>query len=170
MSDLIVIGYDSPLAADAARADLLAAATEFAWEIEDSLIATADAGGAIRYHQMADVWAIGASGGGLWGVLAGMLFVNPQLSGLAGDLGAGSEALTDYGIEADAMAEIAVLLSPGQAAFFLLIHTSPTEAMIDRLAATGAEILRSRLDHSAEDRLRQVFARAPNRNVRPDVG
>ncbi len=170
MSDLIVIGYDSPLAADAARAALLAAAKEFAWEIEDALIARSDASGAIRFHQMADVWAIGASGGGLWGVLAGMLFINASLGGLVDAWDDGPEALTEYGIEADFMAEIAAMLSPGRAAFFLLIHSSPSEAMIDRLAATGAEIMRSRLDHRAEDSLRQVFARAPARTGTPFAG
>jgi uncharacterized membrane protein len=165
MSDLVVLGFNSAQAADAARAQLLEVAKEFVWEIEDALIATADDSGTIRFHQMADVWAIGASGGGMWGVLAGMLFVHPQLDGLIGASGTTPEALNDYGIEADAMAEIALMLSPGQAAFFLLIHSSPSEAMLDHLAATGAEIMRTRLDHQTEDSLRQVFARPPARNI-----
>lgn len=165
MSDLIVIGYDSPNAADAARADLLAVAKAFDWDIEDALIAKADAGSAIRFQQMADVWAIGASGGGLWGVLAGMLFMDPQRSGRPEGSDPALVGSEDDGIGAEAMAEIAVMLSPGHAAFCLLTRASPSEAMMDRLAATGAEIMRTRLDHRTEASLRHVFARPPAQDV-----
>lgn len=165
MSDLIVIGYDSHFAADEARIELLAAAKEFAWEIEDALIARANEFGKIVTQQMADVWAIGASGGGLWGVISGMLFVAPKLNGLISALGSAPESQNQYSFDDDAMAEIAVMLLPGLAAFFLLINSSPSEAMMDRLAATGAEIMRTRLDHQTEDSLRLVFARAPAQTV-----
>lgn len=163
MSDLIVVGYDSPAEADAARAELLAAAKDFACEIEDALFVTADAHGALRLRQMADVWAIGASGGGLWGLLAGMLFLTPQRDGRTDAAASGGPS--DYGLDAAFMAEVAGMLSPGRAAFCLLIHAAPSQAMMDRLGSTGAEVVRTSLDHRAEDSLRHVFSRAPARFV-----
>lgn len=162
MSDLLIIGYPNPEAADAARAELLRLARNALLEVADAVVATADADGHLRFTQMADLWAVGASDDGLWGLLAGMLFLNPQLAGLVGDSAAAvSGALGDYGIDDDFIRQVAGLLSPGRATVFLLIRRAASEKIMNRLHAISHVVLCATLDHSAEHSLRQVFARAP---------
>lgn len=162
MSDLLILGYRSPEAVDAARADLLHAAQTTLLEIADAVVATADVEGRLHFAQMADLWAIGAAEDGLWGLLAGMLFLNPQLAGLVGDTAdAVAGALGDYGIEDDFIQQVSVLLSPGRAAVFLLIGAAASVSVVTRLQATSDVVLHARLNEQAEQSLRQVFARAP---------
>jgi uncharacterized membrane protein len=161
MSELIVIGYESHEKADAARAEVIGMAQEYLVEVADAVVATADEAGKIRLNQMVDLWAVGASGGAFWGLLAGMLFLNPLLGALVGaTAGAVSGALSDYGIEDAFMKKVSAMLSPGHAALFLLIRTNASDRMIERLGAKGGEILRTNLDHSAENKLRKAFTRA----------
>ncbi len=162
MSDLLILGYRSPAAADAARADLLHAAQTTLREVADAVVATADLDGRLHFAQMADLWAISAAEDGLWGLLAGMLFLNPQLAGLVGDTAdAVAGALGDYGIEDDFIHQVSTLLSPGRAAVFLLIGVAASGAVIHRLQATSDVVLHAHLNERAEHSLRLVFARAP---------
>ena len=129
MNELIVIGYDTPEAAEAARTELFGMSQEYLVDVADAVVATADADGKIKLNQMVNTWTVGATGGAFWGLLVGMLFFNPLL-GVAVGAGAGalSGALTDYGINDDFMKDV-----------------------------SGGHILRTNLDRSKEDHLRRAF-------------
>ena len=133
MNELIVIGYDTPEAAEAARTELFGMSQEYLVDVADAVVATADADGKIKLNQMVNTWTVGATGGAFWGLLVGMLFFNPLL-GVAVGAGAGalSGALTDYGINDDFMKD-------------------------KRLGIKGGHILRTNLDRSKEDHLRRAF-------------
>ncbi|OYU77429.1 MAG: hypothetical protein CFE32_05615 [Alphaproteobacteria bacterium PA3] len=161
-SDLIVIGYPSPEKAEAARAEVLRVAKDFSIDVADALVAKADATGVVRFNQMADLWAIGASGGGLWGLLAGLLFLHPRLGTLIGSgEPAIAGALDEYGIEDTFLDRASALLMPGRAAFFLLIRATASDRMIQRLGPHAGVILRTPLDPEAENGLRRIVAPAP---------
>src|SRR5262245_16703966 len=114
MSELVVFGYDSLAQAEAARKSLFELSREYLVNVGDAVIATAEAKGQIKLHQMVNMWAFGASGGALWGLLAGILFFNPLLGVAAGSAaGALAGGLTDYGIKDDFMKEVAGVLQPG---------------------------------------------------------
>lgn len=69
MPELIVIGYETPAAAEAARAEVLGMAREYLADVTDAVVATVDDAGGIRLAQMVDLWAVGATGGrsgGFW--------------------------------------------------------------------------------------------------------
>jgi uncharacterized membrane protein len=158
MAELIVVAYDTPAEADAARKELFGLAKEYLVEVADAVIATADEDRNIKLDQMVNMWTVGATGGAFWGLLAGLIFFNPLL-GMAVGAGAGalSAGLSDYGINDDFMKEIAGALQPGQAALFMMMRTEASDRVIERLGTKGGRILRTNLDTDAENHLRNHF-------------
>jgi len=83
---------------------------------------TKDAAGKIKLHQAMNLTAMGAATGGFWGLLIGMLFLNPLLGAAVGaGAGALSGRFTDLGIDDDFMKTLAEQFQPGCAAVFILV-------------------------------------------------
>ena len=166
MSELIVIGYDTPDEAEAARKALLGMSREYLVDVADAVVATADKDGTIKLNQMVNLWTAGAAGGAFWGLLIGFIFFNPLL-GVAVGAGAGalSGALTDFGINDKFMKDVANVLQPGQAALFMMVSATASDRVVERLAEKGGRILRTNLDRDAESRLRQEFEQAHARET-----
>ena len=161
MAELIVIGYDTAEKAEAARTELFGLSKEYLVEVGDAVIATRDADGKIKLNQMLNLWAVGAAGGSLWGLLAGFLFFNPLLGAVGGAAaGAVAAALNDYGIGDGFMRDVAEVLRPGQAALFILANRVSSERVIERIARHGGKVLRTNLDRTQEERLRAAFSQA----------
>ena len=161
MSELIVLGYDNHEKAEHARETLFGLAREYLVDVQDAVVATADDKGKIKLNQYVNTLAIGASGGALWGVLFGMIFFNPILGVAAGAAtGALAGALTDYGINDNFMRDVASVLQPGQSALFILAGRASSDKVIDKLAAQGGSVLRTNLDTTQEQKLREAFEKA----------
>jgi uncharacterized membrane protein len=161
MSELIVIGYNTEAQAEQARETLYGLSKEYLVEIKDAVVASAGDDGKIRLNQMVHMWAIGASGGAFWGILAGLIFFNPLIGLAAGTAsGALAGALTDYGISDTFMKDVAGVLQPGQAALFILAERASSDKVIDKLSLHGGRILRTNLDTSQEGKLREAFEHA----------
>jgi len=158
MAELIVVAYDSPAKAEAARKELFGMTKEYLVEVADAVIATADEDRNIKLDQMVNMWTIGATGGAFWGLLAGLIFFNPLL-GMAVGAGAGalSSGLSDYGIDDHFMKDVSGALQPGQAAMFIMMRTEASDRVIERLGKKGGQILRTNLDTDAENHLRKYF-------------
>ncbi|MGZ9810735.1 DUF1269 domain-containing protein [Pseudoroseicyclus sp. H15] len=166
MSELIVIGYDTPDKAEEARDALMTMAKEYLVDVADAVVAVTEDSGNIKLNQMLNVWTVGAAGGAFWGLLVGMLFFNPLL-GVAVGAGAGalSGALTDYGINDDFMKDVAGVLKPGQAALFMMVRTEASDRVINRLGEHGGTVLRTNLDTDSENHLRRAFDEAHKEEV-----
>ncbi|WP_127107239.1 DUF1269 domain-containing protein [Pararhodobacter zhoushanensis] len=166
MSELIVIGYDTPEKAEEARDALMTMARDYLVDVADAVVAVADAKGNVKLNQMVNMWTAGAAGGAFWGLLVGMIFFNPLL-GVAVGAGAGalSGALTDYGINDGFMKDVAGVLQPGQAALFMMVRTEASDRVIERLADHGGRVLRTNLDTDAENHLRRAFDAAHKAEV-----
>jgi len=158
MSELIVIGYDTPEKAEVARTALFGMAKEYLVDVADAVVATADQNGKIRLNQMVNLWSLGAANGAFWGLLIGMIFFNPLL-GVAVGAGAGalSGALSDYGINDTFMKEVSEVLQPGQAALFMMVREHASDRVIERLGEHGGRIIRTNLDTTKEAALREAF-------------
>jgi uncharacterized membrane protein len=161
MSELIVIGYNTQEQAETARTALFKLSKEYLIEIEDAVVATAEADGQIKLHQMVNLWAMGASGGAFWGLLAGLVFLNP-IVGVAAGAGAGAlaGALSDYGINDGFMKEVSSALQPGQAALFISAKRATSDRVVEEMRKFGGRILRTNLDRSQEQALRDAFETA----------
>ncbi|WP_425418064.1 DUF1269 domain-containing protein [Oricola indica] len=158
MSELIVIGYETPEKAEEARTELMTMTREYLVDVADAVVAVADQKGNVKLNQMVNMWTAGATGGAFWGLLIGMIFFNPLL-GVAVGAGAGalSGALTDYGINDGFMKDVAGVLQPGQAALFMMVRANASDKVIERLGEHGGKVLRTNLDRDAENYLRKAF-------------
>lgn len=177
MSELVVFGYDSHAQAEEARTGLFKLSKEYLVSVNDAVVATAEPDGQIKLHQMVNLWAMGASGGAFWGLLAGILFFNPLIGVAAGAAsGALAGALSDYGINDGFMKDVASVLQPGQAALFVLAERASSDRVIEAMAVHGGRVLRTNLDRSQEQKLREIFDGArkagiaqPDPETAPDV-
>lgn len=84
MSDLVVIGFDDELKAFEMRAELAKLQKEYLIDMEDVVVVTKDDKDKVKLHQAVNLTAAGALGGTFWGMLIGMIFLNPVLGALKG--------------------------------------------------------------------------------------
>jgi uncharacterized membrane protein len=102
--------------------------------------------------------AAGAVGGSFWGMLIGLIFLNPIL-GAAMGAGAGALAgrLKDIGISDEFMKELAANLTEGTSALFILIRKSTSDKVLERLKGFKGKVLKTSLTVDEEDELRKVI-------------
>ena len=123
MADLIVVGFDDEATAFELRAALVKMQKEYLIEMEDAVVVTKSAEGKVALHQAVNLTAVGAAGGTFWGLLVGMLFLNPLLGAAVGaGTGALSGKLSDIGIDDNVMKDIGATLTDGGAAVCVLVR------------------------------------------------
>jgi uncharacterized membrane protein len=161
MSTLVVIAYDDPYKAEEVRLKLRKLQSEYLIDLEDAVVAVKDAGGKVKLHQAVNLTAAGAVGGGFWGTLIGLIFLNPLL-GLAVGAGAGaiSGALTDLGINDQFMKELAATLKDGSSALFVLVRKATPDKVLEELHGTGGKVLKTSLSHEDETKLQAALSAA----------
>ena len=159
MSDLVVIVYPSEARAEEMRKQIFAMQKDYVIEIGDAVVAVKTDDGHVKLNQLFNTTALGAVSGSFWGMLIGLIFLNP-LAGMAlgAASGAISGALADYGIEDGFMKDVSASLQPCSAALFVLIRKMTADKVLDALKGTGGVVLRTSLDHSREQALRDALA------------
>jgi uncharacterized membrane protein len=157
MADLIAVTFDDETTAFELRAEMAKLQKEYLLEMEDIVVVTRDEKGKVKLHQAVNMTAAGAVGGSFWGLLIGMLFLNPLL-GMAVGAGAGalSGKLTDIGIDDKFMKELGENLPKGGSALFTLVKRSTPDKVIERLEPFRGKgkIMRTSLSKESEDELR----------------
>jgi uncharacterized membrane protein len=161
MSDLVVIVYPTEQKAEEVRNRLLSLQKEYLIKLGDAVIATRDDAGKVKLNQIMNTTAAGAVSGSFWGMLIGVLFLNP-LVGLA--IGAASGALggalTDFGINDAFMKDLSTSLQPGNAALFVLVQSMTGDKVLKEIEGFGGRVLKTSLDESKEQILRDALQRA----------
>jgi uncharacterized membrane protein len=160
MADMIAVVFDSEKKAEEVRNTILNLQKEYLIEIGDAAIAVKTADGKIKLNQLMNTTAAGAAGGGFWGLLIGVIFLNPILGVAAGAAsGALAGALTDIGINDKFMKGLAAQdLKPGEAVLFVLIKKVTGDKVLERLKGVGGRVLQTSLDHTREDALRKALS------------
>jgi uncharacterized membrane protein len=162
MSDLVAIVYPSEAKAEEIRQKLFGLQKDYLIEIADAVIAVKQPDGKVKLNQLLNTTATGALSGGFWGLLVGTIFLMPIFGAAIGAAsGALGGALTDYGINDDFMKQLAESLQPGNAALFVLIRKMTGDKVLEHLRGTGGVVLRTSLDHTKEQALRDALAGAP---------
>ena len=164
MSDLVVITYPTEAKAEEMREKILGLQKEYLIEVGDAAIAIKQPDGTVKLNQLFNTTAASALTGGLWGLLVGLIFLNPILGvALGAASGALAGALSDYGINDDFMKQLSKFLQPGNAALFLLIKKFTADKVFpEALKGTGGTVLKTSLDDSKEKALRDaISAHAP---------
>ena len=158
MSNLVVIGFDDEHTAFEMRAALAKMQKEYLIEMEDVVVVTKDEKGKVKLHQAVNLTAAGAAGGGFWGMLIGMIFLNPLLGAAMGaGAGALSGKLRDIGISNNFMKELGETLTPGSSALFVLIRKATPEKVLEQLKQFKGRVVQTSLTAEKESELRAAL-------------
>ena len=161
MSDLIVIVYPTEPKAEEVRNRLLELQKEYLITLGDAVIATKTDAGKIKLNQMVSTTAAGAVSGSFWGLLIGVLFLNPLIGAAVGAAsGALGGALTDVGINDNFMKELAANIQPGNAALFVLVQSMTADKVLKDISSYGGVVLKTSLDETKEQVLRDALQKA----------
>jgi len=126
--------------------------------MEDVVVVTKDEKGKVKLHQAVNLTAAGAMGGTFWGMLIGMIFLNP-LAGAAIGAGAGalSGKLKDIGISDQFMKELGETFTPGSSALFVLVRKVTPDKVLEALKDFKGTVLKTSLTADREEKLREVL-------------
>ena len=163
MGSLVVVGFPKAEEAEQVRRELVDIQREQLIALEDAVVVEHNSEGQVHLRQAINLTAAGALGGGFWGTLVGLLFLNPLLGAAVGaGVGAASGSLSDIGINDGFMRELGETLPSGSAALCLLVREATPDRVIERLRAHAphAKLLRTNLSHTDEDQLRELLERA----------
>jgi uncharacterized membrane protein len=174
MSDLIIVAFRDEATAFEAGKSLVALQKEYLIEMEDVVIVTRKDDGRVHLHQAVNLTTGGAIGGGLWGTLIGLLFLNP-VAGAA--IGAGTGALmgkfSDIGIDDDFLRNIGQSLDKGGAAVGVLVRKMTPDKVLDRLEPfrSKGRVLHTSLSKEAEAKLKVLMEQVtPMGSAIPQLG
>lgn len=158
MSDLVVIGFDDEHTAFEMRAELIKLQKEYLIDMEDVVVVTKDGKGKVKLHQAMNLTAAGAVGGSFWGMLIGLLFLNP-LVGAAVGAGAGalSGKLADVGIDDKFMKELGETLTPETSALFVLVRKATPDKVLEGLKGFKGKVLKTSLTIDKEEELQKIL-------------
>ena len=163
MSDLVAVVFNDETTAFEMRAELAKMQKEYLIDMEDAVVVTKDEKGKVKLHQATNLTMVGAVGGSFWGMLIGLLFLNP-LIGMAMGAGAGalSGKLSDIGISNKMMKELAESFKPGHSALFVLIRKVTGDKVLGRLQAFvgKGKVFQTSLAKDKEDTLRAALEQA----------
>src|SRR5207244_10681663 len=96
---------------------------EYLITISDAVIAVKTEAGPVKLNQLVNTTAVGAVSGSFWGLLIGVIFLNPILGvALGAASGALGGALSDYGLDDAFMTELSRKLPPGNAPLLLPVN------------------------------------------------
>ncbi|MGQ3215351.1 DUF1269 domain-containing protein [Shinella sp.] len=158
MSDLIAIVYPTETKAEEVRQRLFGLQKEYLIQLGDAVIAVKTDNGKVKLNQMVNTTAAGATSGSFWGLLIGVLFLNPLVGVAVGAAsGAIGGALTDVGINDTFMKDLASNLQPGNAALFVLIREMTADKVLKEIAGYGGVVLKTSLDETKEQVLRDAL-------------
>jgi uncharacterized membrane protein len=158
MSNLVVIGFDDEHKAFELRAELAKLQKEYLIEMEDVVVVTKDDKSKVKLHQAVNLTAAGAASGSFWGLLLGMVFLNPLLGVVAGaGAGAISGKFSDIGIEDTFMKDLGETFKPGTSALFVLVRKSTPDKVLEALKGFGGKVLKTSLTADKEESLKKAL-------------
>lgn len=161
MSELIVIAFDDATTGFELRAELVKMQKDYLIEMEDAVVVTREGEDDIKLHQAVNLTTAGALGGGFWGTLVGLLFLNPLLGAAVGAAsGALAGKLSDIGINDGFMRDVGKSLQPGGSAVCVLVRKMTGDKVLERLADFHARgrVLKTSLPHENEQKLREAIS------------
>lgn len=164
MADLIAVTFKDETTAFDMRAALGKLQKDYLIEMEDVVVVTRTEKGKVKLHQATNLTAIGAVGGSFWGMLIGMLFLNPLLGAVVGaGAGAISGRLTDIGIDDKFMKNLGESLSNGGSALFVLVKNSTPDKVLAALEPFRGKgtVLQTSLSKDSEEELRDFLETHP---------
>jgi uncharacterized membrane protein len=160
MSTLIGVLFEDETTAFEMRVALLKMQKEYLIDLEDAVVVTRDAKGRIKLDQVTSLTTAGALGGGFWGMLLGLIFLNPFIGAAIG-AAAGSvmARFSDIGLNDQVMKDMAQSFKPGSSALFILLRRVTADKVLERLKAFAGKgkVFQSSLSKDEESTLQQAL-------------
>jgi len=154
MSDLIVIGYEDEKTAETVLSDLLAMEKEYLVDLEDAAVVSRSQNGHLHVTTRESYLATGTLTGMFWGLLVGLIFLQPlagaAIGGLAGLVAGG---VGDLGMDEKFKHEVGSLVQPGKSALMAVVRKATPDKVLEELGKYGGTVLRTSLTHDDEDKL-----------------
>jgi uncharacterized membrane protein len=160
MSTLVAVVFDDEHTAFQMRAELARMQKEYLVELEDAVVVTRDLSGRTKLDQAVNLTSAGAWGGGFWGLLIGMIFLNPLLGAAIGaGAGALSGKFTDIGLDDRMMKDVARSFKPGTSGLFVIIRKATTDKVLSGLKqfAGKGKVFQTSLNKDDEAALRAAL-------------
>lgn len=162
MGQLVVLGFDGMTAADEVLNQVRALKKQHLIDLEDAVVVERDADGKVHIKQAVNLTRMGAASGGLsgafWGMLVGLLFLNP-LAGMAIGAGAGAGAgalsgsLMDYGVNDDFVKKLAETIPNSSSALFVLVRDVTMDKVVAEIQRWNPRVINTSLSTEQETRL-----------------
>lgn len=160
MSTLVAVVFNDESTAFEMRGALVKMQKQYLLEMEDAVVVTRDPDGKTKLHQAVSLTGAGAVGGAFWGMLIGLLFLNPLLGAVIGaGAGAISGKFQDLGLDDKQMKEIGASLKPGTSALFVLLKKVTADKVLDGLKpfVGKGKVFQTSLNKDDEKALREVL-------------
>ncbi len=163
MTSLVAVVFKDETTAFEMRTALLRMQKENLIELEDSVVVTRSPKGRVKLDQAVSLTSAGAIGGGFWGMLIGLIFLNPLLGAAIGAAAGGiSGRFSDIGVNDQVMREIGQSMQPGSSALFVLVRRATPDKVFDGLKSfTGkGRVFQTSLNKDEESSLREALEQA----------
>jgi uncharacterized membrane protein len=160
MSQVVVLGFDTPEQAQQTLSRLRDIERAGQISLEDTAIVSRDEQGNLKTHnEVSGATEGGAVVGGMLGLLIGGLIF--PLAGLAvGALaGAGIGALLHRGVDGKFVDEVRDKIQPGHSALFVIVREANADAALAAVRGMHGEVIQTSLDTDAEEQLREALAK-----------
>jgi uncharacterized membrane protein len=160
MSTLVVVIFDDEHTAFQMRAELARMQKEYLIELEDAVVVTRDHSGRTRLDQAVNLTSAGAWGGGFWGMLIGMIFLNPLLGAAIGaGAGALSGKFSDIGLDDQMMKDVARSFKAGTSGLFVIVRKATADKVLAGLTqfAGKGQVFKTSLNKDDEAALRAAL-------------
>jgi uncharacterized membrane protein len=164
MSTLVAVVFNDESSAFEMRGALVKMQKQYLLEMEDAVVVTRDLGGKIQLHQAYSLTSAGAISGGFWGMLIGLLFLNPLLGAA---IGAGAGALSakfhDLGLDDKMMKDVGESLKPDTSALFVLLRKVSSDKVLEGLKpfVGRGRVFQTSLNKDDEKALRDALEAPP---------
>ncbi len=159
MSELIVIGYDSPATATGAYNQVMALNKDFVVTLSGLAIVTVDADGKSHVETPQKIVGVSAASGALWGMLIGLLFFVPGVGLLLGGaMGALFGKLGKTGVNDQFRAQVQDMLKPGTAAVVVMASKITEDKFAEAMGPFGGTLLLTSLSEEDEKELASELA------------
>ena len=158
MSDLIVIGYESPQTARQAYEQVQRLQQDFIVELRGLAIVDVDAAGKTHVDTPQRLIGASAAAGALFGLLLGLLFFVPGLGLLGGAIGALMGTFSKAGVDAEFRNRVAHLVEPGHSAVVIMAQKITEDRFAGAMQPFGGTVLKTSLSESDEKELAEELS------------
>ena len=158
MSDLIVIGYESPQTARQAYEQVQRLQQDLIVELRGLAIVDVDADGKTHVDTPQRIIGASAAAGALFGLLLGLLFFVPGMGLLGGAIGALMGTFSKSGIDAQFRTRVEHLVEPGHSAVVIMAQKITEDRFASAMQPFGGTVLKTSLSESDEKELAEELS------------